>query len=237
MKAKQIGLRDCFATLTSFERRLWVVSLVVVSLSFLLSPEVDYLNLIASLIGVTGLIFLAKGMVLGQIITIVFSILYAIISYSYAYYGEVLTYAAMTLPMAVVSMVQWLRHPFEDSGEVEIAKVKGSQVAIMLLLATIVTVIFYFILGALGTANLYLSTFSVTTSFVAVYLTALRSPLYALGYALNDVVLIGLWIMATIDNPAYAPMVACFVMFLANDIYGYVNWQRMHRRQRSHIGN
>ena len=228
-----MGLRSCFATLTPFERRLWIISLVVVTLSFLLSPEVDYLNLLASLIGVTGLIFLAKGMVLGQIITIIFSVLYAIISYSYAYYGEVLTYAAMTLPMAVVSLVQWLRHPFEDSGEVEIAKVRGSQVAVMFLLAIAVTVIFYFVLGALGTANLYLSTFSVTTSFVAVYLTALRSPLYALGYSLNDVVLIGLWIMATIDNPAYAPMVACFVMFLANDIYGYVNWQHMHRRQRS----
>ncbi|MBO5805828.1 MAG: nicotinamide mononucleotide transporter [Tidjanibacter sp.] len=233
MGGKRMGLRSCFATLTPFERRLWIISLVVVTLSFLLSPEVDYLNLLASLIGVTGLIFLAKGMVLGQIITIIFSVLYAIISYSYAYYGEVLTYAAMTLPMAVVSLVQWLRHPFEDSGEVEIAKVRGSQVAVMFLLAIAVTVIFYFVLGALGTANLYLSTFSVTTSFVAVYLTALRSPLYALGYSLNDVVLIGLWIMATIDNPAYAPMVACFVMFLANDIYGYVNWQHMHRRQRS----
>lgn len=233
MGGKRMGLRSCFATLTPFERRLWIISLVVVTLSFLLSPEVDYLNLLASLIGVTGLIFLAKGMVLGQIITIVFSVLYAIISYSYAYYGEVLTYAAMTLPMAVVSLVQWLRHPFEDSGEVEIAKVRGSQVAVMFLLAIAVTVVFYFVLGAFGTANLYLSTFSVTTSFVAVYLTALRSPLYALGYSLNDVVLIGLWIMATIDNPAYAPMVACFVMFLANDIYGYVNWQRMHRRQRS----
>ena len=72
----------------------------------------------------------------------------------------------------------------------------------------------------------------MTTSFVAVSLTALRSPYYALGYALNDVVLIVLWIMATIAEPAYAPMIACFVMFLANDLYGFVNWRRMQDRQK-----
>ena len=85
--------------------------------------------------------------------------------------------------------------------------------------------------GALGTANLLTSTLSVTTSFLAVYLTYLRSPYYAIGYSANDIVLIVLWILATIDNPAYLPMVFCFVMFLANDIYGFINWRRMQRRQ------
>lgn len=228
----RFNLKDSFGRLTPFEWLLWLLSVVVVALSFLLSPEVDYLNLVASLVGVTGLIFLAKGMVLGQVITIIFSLLYAIISFHYRYYGEVITYAVMTLPMAVVSLVQWLRHPYEDSGEVEVARVRWHHWVVMVAAAVGVTTIFYHILGALGTANLLLSTFSVTTSFSAVFLTALRSPYYALAYALNDVVLIGLWVAATITDPSYAPMVACFVMFLANDIYGFVNWRRMHKRQK-----
>ena len=226
-----LRIKEHFGSLTRFERILWLTSLVVVTASFLLSPAVDYLNLATSLIGVTGLIFLAKGLVIGQVITIVFSLLYGIISFFYAYYGEVLTYAGMTLPMAVVAMVEWIRHPFEEGGEVAVARVRGGQIVVMSLLAVVVTIVFYYLLRALGTTNLEVSTLSVTTSFVAVYLSALRSPYYAVAYSVNDIVLIVLWIMASIEDPSYIPMVTCFAMFLANDIYGFVNWRRMHRRQ------
>lgn len=227
----KLGIKGSFRALTRFEWGLWIISMVVVTGSFLLAPNTDYLNLVTSLIGVTGLIFLAKGMMLGQIVTIIFSLLYTIVAYLYRYYGEVITYAFMTLPMAVVAFVQWTRNPYKDSGEVAVAEVKARQVVVMALLAVVVTVVFYYILSALATPNLLVSTLSITTSFVAVYLTALRSPLYALAYALNDVVLVVLWVLATLEDSAYAPMIACFVMFLANDIYGYINWRRMQRRQ------
>ncbi len=227
----KFSLKESFGALTRFEWGLWGVSLVVVMASFLLCPEPDYLTLGTSLIGVTALIFIAKGMLLGQILTLVFSTFYGFISYHYAYYGEVLTYVGMTAPMAIVALVSWARHPYKESAEVEVARITGRQVVILTLLTIAVTVLFYFILRALDTANLLTSTLSVTTSFLAVYLTYLRSPYYAIGYSANDIVLIVLWILATIDNPAYLPMVFCFVMFLANDIYGFINWRRMQRRQ------
>ena len=94
-----------------------------------------------------------------------------------------------------------------------------------------VTGIFYFILGALGNANLLLSTVSIATSFAAAYLTFMRSAYYGIGYALNDLVLIGLCTYATIDDISYMPMTVCFAMFFVNDIYGFINWQRMKKRQ------
>ena len=221
-----------FAAWTRFEWWLWIVSLVVVVGSFLLTPSPDYLTLTTSVIGVTALIFIAKGMLLGQVLTIIFSCFYGVVSFLYAYYGEVLTYVGMTAPMAVVALVSWARHPYKESAEVEVARITGRQVAWLTVFTVAVTMLFYFVLRALGTANLVVSTISVTTSFVAVALTYLRSPWYALGYAANDVVLIVLWIMASIDNPSYVPMIFCFVMFLANDIYGFVNWRRMAHRQR-----
>ena len=75
----------------------------------------------------------------------------------------------------------------------------------MWLLALVVTVLFYFILKALNTANLFFSTLSITTSFVASYLTFLRSPYYAIGYSANDVVLIILWILASVEDISYLP--------------------------------
>ena len=84
---------------------------------------------------------------------------------------------------------------------------------------------------ALGNARLLVSTLSVTTSFVAAYMAMLRSPYYAVGYAVNDVVLIVLWVMAAVGDIANLPMVFCFVMFLFNDVYGFINWQKMQRKQ------
>ena len=103
----------------------------------------------------------------------------------------------------------------------------------MFALALVVTIAFYFILKFLGTANLLFSTLSVTTSFTAAYLTMMRNPYYAVAYGANDIVLIVLWILATIENPIYFPMIFCFVMFLVNDVYGFINWQRMKKRQQA----
>ncbi len=225
-----------FKTLTKFEKGLWLISLAVTLLSYVLSYLFsgggDLLNLIASLIGVTALIFVAKGLVLGQLLTVVFSVFYGIISVLFAYYGEMITYLFMTTPMAIVAAVEWIKNPYKDTLEVKVRKVTKKQLVVMWLLALLVTVLFYFILKALNTTNLVFSTISITTSFIASYLTFLRSPYYAIGYSANDVVLIILWILASVENISYLPMVACFIMFLFNDLYGFYNWRRMQKRQK-----
>ena len=224
-----------FKSLTKFEKGLWLTSLAVTLLSYLLSylfsGSGNLLNLIASLIGVTALIFVAKGHVLGQLLTVVFSVFYGIISVLFAYYGEMITYLFMTTPMAIVAAVEWIKNPYKDTQEVKVHNVTKKQLAVMWLLALLVTALFYFILKALNTANLFFSTLSITTSFVASYLTFLRSPYYALGYSANDVVLIILWILASAKDISYLPMVACFIMFLFNDLYGFYNWRRMQKKQ------
>lgn len=220
-----------FRTLNKFEITLWITSLVVVVLSFVISPSKDVLTLIASLIGVTALIFVAKGLVIGQILCVIFAVFYGIISFIFQYYGEVITYLGMSAPIAIMAVVSWIKNPYKQSGTVAVSKVNKKQIIIMIALASAVTVVMYFILWAFNTANLIFSTISVTTSFVAVYLTYLRSPYYALGYSANDIVLIILWVLASVEDPSYIPMIACFVMFLINDIYGFVNWKRMEKSQ------
>ncbi|MBR5226038.1 MAG: nicotinamide mononucleotide transporter [Clostridia bacterium] len=220
-----------FLRLTRFERRLWLVSLLCAAVSFALSPQQDILTLIASLVGLTSLILNARGEVLGQVLMVLFSLIYGVISYSFAYYGEMITYLGMTMPIAAAAVVSWLRHPFKDSAEVAVRPISKRETAILLLLTAVVTWIFYYILRAFGTANLVMSTLSVTTSFLGASLTFLRSSYYALGYAANDIVLIVLWTLASLANPAYIPMILCFVMFLINDLYGYAAWKKMQHRQ------
>lgn len=211
---------------------LWCVSVAMIVTSFCIFDRQNYLTLAASLIGVTSLVFNAKGNPIGQVLMIVFSLLYGYISFVFTYYGEMLTYVCMTMPMAVVALVSWLRNPYNgNKAEVKVNRLKKGESLIMWVVAAVVTLAFYFILDAFDTKNIVPSTISVTTSFLAVYLTFRRSPYYAIGYAANDIVLIVLWTLATLENLSYLSVVVCFVAFLANDIYGFISWQKMAKRQ------
>lgn len=221
---------------TKAELALWISSVLLIVIAFCIWDRENFLTLAASLVGVTSLIFCAKGNPLGQVLIIVFAVLYGIISWLVAYYGEMITYVGMTAPMAVYALIVWLRHPYAGNrAQVSINRLRPREYAIMALLAAAVTAAFYFILRALNTANLIPSTISVTTSFVAVYLTARRSPFYALGYAANDVVLIVLWSMMAADDLSCLSVVICFAVFLVNDLYGFFNWMRMQRRQQEGV--
>lgn len=215
------------------ELLLWSVSVLLIFVSFIIFDRENYLILCASLIGATSLIFNAKGNPFGQVLIIIFSIIYGIISYSCSYYGEMITYVGMSAPMALWALISWLKNPYKgNKSEVKVNNhITAKEVAFMLILAFLVTVIFYYILKVLGTASLVFSTISITTSFLAVYLTARRSPYFAICYAANDIVLIILWVFATVKDIMYLSVIICFVVFLANDLYGFVNWKRMMKRQ------
>lgn len=223
--------KNPFKDLTKFEFGLWLTSVIVITFSFALSKGEDILTLISSLIGVTALIFVAKGYVLGQLLSVAFSVFYGIISFYFKYYGETITYLGMTAPVAILSSISWWKNPYKGTKVVEVSKLTKKQIVLTGILAIIVTTAFYFILKALGNENLVMSTISIATSFVACFLSFLRCPYFLLAYCLNDIVLIVLWILASFEDIGYLPMIMCFVMFFANDLYGFNNWIKMSKTQ------
>ena len=222
-------MKDYF---TKTELTLWVGSTMLILVSFLAFDRANYMTLAASLIGAASLIFNAKGNPIGQALMIVFSLLYGIISYTFSYFGEMITYLGMTGPMALFAFVSWLRNPYNGNhAEVAVNRLENKELALMYVLTAVVTFGFYFILDHFNTANMIHSTLSVTTSFIAVYLTFRRSPFFALAYAANDVVLIVLWTLAAMENITYVSVIVCFALFLVNDLYGFVSWRKMEKRQ------
>lgn len=219
---------------TKEEIILWCTSVLLIIVSFCTFDRENYLTLVASLIGVTSLIFNAKGNPFGQFLMVIFSLLYGIISYSFSYYGEMVTYLGMTMPMAVFALIAWLKNPYNGNRtEVKVNRISKAELVFMWILAAVVTVVFYYILVFFHTANIIPSTLSVTTSFIAVYLTFRRSPYFAVAYAMNDLVLIVLWVMASFIDVKYISVVVCFAAFFVNDIYGFINWTKMEKRQNS----
>lgn len=211
---------------------LWGISLLIVTISNLITGDVDYLTLAATWVGITSLIFAAKGNVWGQLLMIVFSILYGIISFRFRYWGEMITYLGMSMPMAIWSTITWMRNPSgENTSEVAIRQLRRRHFGILAGLSVLVTGVFYFILQAFQTPNMLFSTISITTSFLAASLSMLRSSYYAVGYALNDLILIVLWGLAAMQNPIYIPVIINFLIFFFNDMYGFLSWKKRESAQ------
>ena len=217
-------IKNPIKSLSAKEWLLWTGSLAVVILSNILSYNVDLLTLAAAMVGVTSLLSAAKGNVWAQIFMIAFSILYGVISFRFRYWGEMITYLGMSLPMAVWSTVTWIKNPSAENGnEVAIRKLNWKHFILLAAAGAVVTGVFYLVLHAFNTPNIVFSTISVTTSFFAASLTMLRSSYYALGYATNDIVLIVLWSLASMENPAYIPVIVNFAIFFLNDMYGFIS--------------
>ena len=214
------------------EIALFLISSFVIVVSAIITPGTKWQSITASLIGTLSLILNAKGHPIGQLLMIIFSVLYGIISYEQRYYGEMITYLGMTAPMAAFSLVSWLKNPYNGKrSEVKTSDINKRQVIFLTLLTTLVTFFFYFVLRYFNTANLPVSTLSVATSFAAASLTFLRSPWFAAAYASNDIVLLILWGAALYKDISYLSVFLCFMIFLVNDLYGFYNWRKMHNRQ------
>ena len=112
-------IKNPFARLTRFEFFLWIFSVLTVSLSMIFSPNPDPISIVASLIGVTALIFIAKGMVFGQVLIIIFAILYGIVSISFSYWGEMITYLFMSAPAALIALLPGLKIPMKTQARSE----------------------------------------------------------------------------------------------------------------------
>ena len=225
-----MNLTKSIKNLTKTEKILWISSMLTVFISSLLSPEADLLSSVTSLIGAGALIFVGKGDPIGQLLSIIFSLFYALVSFRFRYWGEMITYLGMTFPAASWALFEWIRNPYTER-EVKVAQMTPKKWGLLCLGTILITLIMWRVLAFFNTPNLAISTVSIATSFFACALVILRSPYYALFYGLNDIVLITLWVLASIEDRGYIPMVVCFIIFLANDTYGFINWRRMENYQ------
>ena len=224
-------IRNPLKNLNKFEWILWTFSLAAIIASFFAVGSTDYATLATSLLGVTALIFAAKGDVFGMIIMIIFSLTYSFVSFSFRYYGETIIYLCMQLPCCTASLISWLKHPSDKgTAEVKVGEFKKKYLAILIPLTAAITVAFYFILQAFNTENLIVSTISVTTSFVALFLMILRVPAYAIAFIFNDIVLIVLWSLACVQDIGYLALAVSFGIFLINDTYTFICWTKRKRQ-------
>ena len=226
-------MRNFFKNWNLFEMCFLIGSLLALVLCFVFSADKNVFSFVASLIGVLSVITVAKGLVIAPFIDIVYNVLYAIISIFQGYYGELIIYTLIMIPISVMAIISWRKNRNKDNKDIVEVNTIGLKEYIYLAIVTIVASVgFYFLLKALNTNEIVVSLLAFITSTVASYLMLRRSSYYALGFILNDAALIVLWAIVVVNSGmGYLPTVISFCVFLVNDIYGFIHWKVSESKQ------
>lgn len=210
---------------------LWIISVSLLMMSFIISKSSPLL-LFSSIIGVTSLLFIAKGEPMGQFLMIIFSILYSVVSFEQRLYSEIITYLGMTYPSSLIALIVWLKNPYkEGKSVVKVSQLSKKNMLLLVCTTPIVGFIFYQVLVFLNTPFILISTISIVSSYIASMLMFFRSRHYAIFYAINDLVLITLWTLASHNDGRYIPMIICFVIFFIHDSYAFFNWKTINKEK------
>lgn len=124
--------------------------------------------------------------------------------------------------------------PFEIIYVVSVNKIHKKEVLLIAVGSIIATFAFYFLLKALNTNELIVSTLSLIFSLIASYLMLRRNKYYAIAFLADDIVSIVMrsLVIASIGI-SYLPTLICFCVYLINDVYGFIHWIIEEKKQGS----
>ncbi len=202
---------------------VFIVAIIVCGVVFKSSP----LTIFCSLFGIVGVFFIAKGMLVGQFISIVYGTLYATMSYFNHLYGEMIVTLAVTVPMYVATIITWIKNSSKTDKVVKInKKLSVLEWCLMFVIACGLGVGIYYMLRAFNTANLIISTFSVVALCMAGYLVVRRCEYNFIFYILSNIIGICLWMFTIIkeNNITYIPTIILFCVLLFLNIFGMITW-------------
>ena len=193
----------------------------------------DILTTSCSIIDILAMLLIAKGKNIGQLLGILITVLYSIVSFKNGFYGEVIIYIFMMLPMYLIGIVSWIKHKNKETNSVEINNIYKSEWIIVSIVSVIVFTGVYYLLKAFNTNELLVSTLSVLASLFGIYFQIRRSRYAFIFYIINDIILAILWGIPIINGDfSLLPIFLDPVINFLNDTYGFYNWTRLEKKQK-----
>lgn len=207
---------------------------VIIIVGLILSDDKNYFSFTTSLIGVTAFLFSAKGLVVAPMLSSIYYVMYGLLSLTQKYYGEAIVNGLISLPIAIFSIITWLRNKNKkENVDVQVNQLKKKEYLCMMPALIVIFVGAFFMLKALNANQVVINTISIVCCIAAGYLMMRRSPFYALAYICADIAVITLWSITIFNGGlSYLPTLLSVCCFFVNDVYGLVNWQRKGRKQK-----
>ena len=219
-------MKKYFKCWNKFEVTLLVTGILIL-LSIGIYLDCGLLPTIVPVIGFFCALHQANGLVIGQIVGVVMAILYSIMSYSNNYYGEVIVYLFVILPLYISGIYTWLKNKDKKSEKVKQNTLSQKEWYSLLGINIVLFIGLYFLLKFFNTNNLLVSTISMNINLTATYLLVRRSRYSFLFYLINAFILLILWGLPVLNgNILLLPMVFDALLLLINNIYGLHSWSK-----------
>lgn len=217
-------MKKIFKDWTKFEIILLCVSIISVVITGVLCDSA-LLTIICSITGILCALTQAKGKIISQFIGLALVVLYSILSFQNKFYGEVLIYIFIMLPLFISGIISWIKNLNKETNIVNENELQKREWIILIIISSVLFVGLYYLLKYFNTSQLFVSTLSMVTSLFATYLVARRSKYGFLFYIGNDIILFILWGLPVIQgNLLLIPMLVNPIINFINDSYGWKSW-------------
>ena len=211
----------------------WFLILGVTILSIITSAfadKFDWLGLVLNVTGIINLVLCAKGNLINYFFGMVYNALYVYVAYKTQLYADSAIYLCYYLPMQFVGWFNWKKNQNSDASAVKVRHLTLKQGAILLAIAAVLVPLLAKLLSIPAIADAQPWTDSATTvaSIIAMYMMvkAIAEQWYI--WLILDLLQVIKWTIATVQGQEHAAMMLImFAFFLANAVYGLIEWNRL----------
>lgn len=212
---------------TLFDKCFMLGMLLLQIIVFIMNPD-SILGIISGISGVISVVLCAKGKISFYFIGFVQTISYLVLAFQNRFYGEVIENIFYLVTM-IIGIFLWKKNlDMDDSGSTNVIALKFNLTkwGISIILSILLTIMTGFLLTLVGSQQAYTD---ACTNVLAIFAQILMIKRYReqwIWWLAIDVLCIKMWVVA-----GNWSMVAMYVAWTINCLYGWYNWSKLNKSQ------
>lgn len=184
------------------------------------------IGIISAITGVICVVLTGKGKLSCYFFGIINCVAYAYIAYQAKYYGDVMENLLYFLPMQFIGFVTWKKNMNVDTGEVVSERLDWNKRIILIAISSIAVYLYGLFLKKIGGNLPYMDSLSNILSLVAMWLCVKRYMEQWIMWIIIDVVTVGMWLVAFIQNQESIATLIMWMVYLINAIIMFIRWYK-----------
>jgi len=207
---------------------LWLVVAVTAIALVSASTGSSLLLFVSSIANVVCVILVAQGKISNYAWGLVGSVAYAMVAYQWGYFGDSMLNALYYAPMQVIGVLMWRQKMVESnkpSPEVSKKSLTWNQLRFVGAIVACAILLFGLWLLSIGGKLPLMDSASTVLSVTAMIFMALRLREQWLLWILVNLISIGMWSVAYMNDQTGAVVLVMWLVFLANSVWGWMKWR------------
>ena len=225
-KVKKWFLNEFWIGYNLFEK-LFLLSMIVTQIIvFIVSPD-TLLGIISGLAGVISVVLCAKGKISFYFVGFIQTITYLFLAWENKFYGEVIEniFYLVTMVWGIFVWKKNMAQNEDGTSDIKAKKFTVPQWILSVIGTVIATIGVGYFLNSIGNQQPYTDAATNVLAIFAQILMVRRYKEQWLWWLIIDILCIKMWFVA-----GNWSMVAMYIAWTANCIYGWYNWSKLNKR-------